>query len=91
MVRIQVLLSPEEKLTFKRMAARDGLSLSAWLREAGRARLAAARQRGPFRSGEELEQFFLRCDEHQAAGREPEWDEHLATMRRSRGEGRSGT
>lgn len=91
MVRIQVLLSPEEKQAFRRMAARDGLSLSAWLRKAGLDRLTAARQRGPFRSGDELEQFFLLCDQHHAGEREPDWAEHLETMRRSRSEGWSGT
>ncbi len=87
MVRIQVLLSPEEKEAFRRVAVRDGLSLSAWLRRAGLERLAASRQRGRFRSHEELQSFFAACEAHHGTGREPDWAEHLETMRRSRDDG----
>lgn len=87
MERIQVLISPEEKETFRRMAAREGLSLSAWLRQAGLERLAASRERGRFRSSGELTSFFAVCDAHPGPGREPDWAEHLETMRRSRSHG----
>ncbi len=50
MVRIQVLLSREERETFRRLAVRDGVSLSAWLRGAGLEKMAASRERGRFRS-----------------------------------------
>jgi len=91
MVRVQVLLSPEEKARFRRMAAQEGISLSAWLRRAGLARLAAVEHRGPFRSRRELKDFFALCDEQHGPGREPDWSEHLETIRRSRTEGESGT
>jgi Mobilization protein NikA len=35
MDRLQVLVSRQEKEAFRQMAKREGLSLSAWLREAG--------------------------------------------------------
>ena len=91
MVRIQVLLTPEEKAGFRRMAEREGLSLSAWLRQAGLDRLEAARRIGRFRNREDLAAFFVACDTHHGAGREPDWAEHLETMRRSRRDGESGT
>jgi len=91
MVRIQVLLTPEEKAGFRRMAEREGLSLSAWLRQAGRERLEAARRSGRFRTREGLQAFFVACDEHHGSDREPDWEEHLETMRRSRKAGESDT
>ena len=91
MKRIQVLLTPEEKASFRRMAEREGLSLSAWLRLAGNERLATAREKGRFRSRDQLQEFFAACDEHHGPGREPDWEEHLETMRRSRKDGESGT
>lgn len=91
MVRIQVLLSPEEKEAFKRAAARSGLSLSAWLRQVGLAQLEASRERGRFRSAEDLTGFFRTCAGHHGSTREPDWSEHLETIRRSRSEGSSET
>lgn len=91
MVRIQVLLTAEEKARFRRMAESEGLSLSAWLRQAGLERLETSRRQGRFRSPDEITSFFLRCDEHHGAGREPDWEEHLETMRRSRRTGTSDT
>lgn len=91
MVRIQVLLTPEEKASFRRMAEREGLSLSAWLRQAGNERLTAAQEKSRFRSRSQLRDFFAACDEHHGAGLEPDWQEHLETMRRSRKDGESGT
>ena len=90
MVRIQVLLTPEEREAFRRMAEAEGLSLSAWLRRAGHEQLAAREERRPFRNAKELAAFFTDCD-RQVEGREPDWDEHLDAMRRSRSEGESGT
>ena len=91
MDRVQVLLTAEEKARFRRMAEQEGLSLSAWLRQAGRERLEASRRAGRFRDPDELTSFFVRCDEHHGAGREPDWEEHLETMRRSRRTGAPDT
>ena len=41
-LRAHVVLSAEERARFHRQAARDGMSLSAWMRQAAAARLAAA-------------------------------------------------
>jgi hypothetical protein len=88
-VRIQVVLDKEERERFRRRAATSGVSLSAWLREAGRQRLAAedAKRR---MSAAELAAFFAACDEREQ-GREPSWEEHLDVIEQSRARGRSGT
>src|SRR5438094_78621 len=40
--RVQVILSDEDREAFRLQAEREGVSLSAWLRDAGRRRLDAA-------------------------------------------------
>ena len=84
-VRIQVLLSAEEREAFRRRAAGEGLSLSAWLREAGRDRLEEAKKRSRLDTPDTLREFFRVCDEREE-GAEPDWEEHLrviGTARRS--------
>ena len=90
MDRVQVLLSPEEEEAFRRVAEREGMSLSAWLRQAGLARLESWSQRQRIRTVEALGLFFADCDEREQ-GPEPDWNDHLETMRRSRSRGDSGT
>ena len=90
MVRIQVLLPEEEREAFRRVAGEEGRSLSAWLREAGRERLKAGRRTRWIRTGEDLREFFRVCDRSET-GREPDWNEHLDIIRRSRSSGESGT
>jgi hypothetical protein len=84
-VRIQVVVDPREREAFRSQAAAEGRSLSEWLRVAGRQRLADA-ARSELRTAEDLERFFAACDERED-GREPDWDEHLEVIRRSRTEG----
>lgn len=63
-------------------ARREGRSLSEWLREAG-IRLLGAVQPAPLDSVDSLHAFFAECDEREAT-REPDWEQHLAVMARSR-------
>ena len=84
--RVQVVLSEEERDRFKGQARREGLSLSAWLRLAGRERLEAAGARLRFDTPEALDDFFRECDARET-GREPDWEEHLRVMTASRGSG----
>jgi hypothetical protein len=88
--RVQVILEQHERDVFQRQAAREGLSLSGWLREAGRERLERHYQQARIRSAQELRAFFEACDAREA-GEEPDWEEHLATIDRSRAEGLAGT
>ena len=85
-VRVQVILDDAERDELKRLAREEGLSLSAWLREAGRSRAEAARSRRRFDSARLLHQFFAACDAREE-GREPDWEEHQRVIERSRREG----
>lgn len=89
MTRVQVLLPEEERERFRREAEREGLSLSAWLRRAGQERLRS-RQGRRLSTVRELREFFRGIDAREK-GREPDWDEHLGVMERSRASGGSGT
>jgi hypothetical protein len=89
MTRIQVLVDDGEREQFRRQAEREGLSLSSWLRRAGQERLRS-RQGRRLSTVRELREFFREVDGREK-GREPDWDEHLAVMARSRASGGSGT
>ncbi len=90
MERLQVLVSAEEKAAFRQMSRREGLSLSAWLRQAGIVRLAECEQRRKISTVKELKAFFKACDQRET-GDEPDWDDHQRVMRGSVDSGSSGT
>ncbi len=75
MARIHILVDEAERERFRREAQREGKSLAAWLRDAGRDRLATAESRLQLRTLEELRAFFAACAARET-GREPDWDEH---------------
>ena len=81
MKRVQVLLDEAEFKRFRRQAEKEGLSLSAWLRRAGHERLVA---HGSLRitTLRGLKAFFRTVDAREE-GREPDWNEHKATIARS--------
>jgi hypothetical protein len=89
MRRVQVLLDEGEQEHFRQQAEREGMSLSAWLRQAGQERLRSRRSRR-LSTLRELRDFFRVVDAREK-GREPDWDEHLAVINRSRSSGQSGT
>jgi hypothetical protein len=83
--RVHLVLDTRERDAYRARAAAEGTTLSDWLRQAARERLA--RTTLPRISTlEDLDRFF---DERTAAesGREPDWDEHLGVMERSRRSG----
>jgi hypothetical protein len=80
--RVQVVLDEEEREEFRRRAIREGLSLSAWLRRAGREKLSVDRDREVPRTLQELRKFFKACDEREE-GKEPDWHEHRLVIERS--------
>lgn len=84
--RIQVLLEENEKEVFQRQARQEGLSLSAWLKEAGKERLRARSGPSRIETREDLRAFFSTCDAQEEGG-EPDWEEHLATMEHSKRSG----
>jgi hypothetical protein len=87
--RVQVVVDKVEREEFRRAAAREGLSLSDWLRRAARARLEAVRPPA-LSSLDELRAFFDDCDARER-GSEPDWDQHLQVIGESRAAGRAAT
>lgn len=83
--RLQVVVSPEERESFRRQAKREGLSVSAWLRRLGRAQVEEHDRPG-LRTAEDLRAFFHSIRERRT-GREPDWEEHKAAIEKSRVEG----
>lgn len=79
--RIHIVVDEEDKERFRRQAEREGKSLSAWLREAARARLAECRP-ADLDTPERLRAFFDACDDRESAP-EPDWEEHLRVIERS--------
>jgi len=86
-IRVQVVLGEHERAAFRRQARLEGLSLSAWLREAGRERLREQERMPQFVDRESLAAFFERCDRHAGEGREPDWAEHRRVIEASRSDG----
>lgn len=87
--RAQVILTAAEREMLRREAARKGQSLSAWMRKAALDRAAEAERRQPT-SVKALRVFFSKCDRREL-GREPDWQQHLTVMARSRMSGGSDT
>jgi len=88
--RVQVILDEEDRERFRRYAKKEGLSLSAWLRKAGRERVAAQKAKQGPRTAEELKEFFEQCDSREK-GREPDWAEHRKVIETSVRKGFSET
>lgn len=84
--RIHIVLAKEEKERYRMAAAREGRSLSEWLREAASEKYAASERDRGLKTREHLEAFFLMCDEREV-GREPDWEEHRKVIEGSRRQG----
>lgn len=91
MARVQLLIPDDERERFADQARREGMTFSAWLRAAARARLEDGRRTRRFASEEELEAFFRSCDFNDGPEIEPDWQEQLDVIAASRAGGESGT
>lgn len=87
--RIHIVVDREEKERFRRLASREGRSLSEWLREAARTRAASATE-PELGDAQALRAFFTEC-ERRERGREPDWSEHRERIERSKGSGGAST
>lgn len=87
MARVQLLMPEDDHSRFVHQARNEGMTLSAWLRLAARERLARQSQAAGFRSVADVDAFFAKCDARQRPGVEPDWEEHLAVIDRSRRRG----
>ena len=91
MTRVQLVVPDEDHARFVRQARREGLSLSAWLRCAAEERLERRSSADRFESVADLEAFFAWCDALDGPDVEPDWEEHLAVIERSRSRGSTDT
>jgi len=81
--RVQVLLEEGDKELFLYRARLEGLSLSAWLLRAGKEKLKEKEGAMKLENQEDLASFFAACDAREV-GREPDWEDHLAVIERSK-------
>lgn len=84
MTRVQIEIPDKDRERFVRQARREGITLSAWLRAAGRARLENQSRARPFASEEDALAFFRACDDLDGPEVEPDWGEHLRVINESR-------
>ena len=89
-VRVQVILSLEDRERFRREAMRQGLSLSAWIRQEAEKGLASAASRQVPGSADELQAFFDACDERES-GQGPDWTDHRRAIDESTRSGANST
>lgn len=84
MARVQLIVPDGDHASYVQQAQRESLSLSAWLRAAAEDRLRRKHRARRFESVADIEAFFAECDRLPGPDREPDWEEHLATMNQSR-------
>ena len=87
MARVQLLIPDEDHARFAHQARSEGMSLSAWLRAAASECLDRRSPTERFKSRADAERFFAACDAREGSGEEPDWEQHLAVIRESRGRG----
>ena len=80
--RIHLVIEEHERDAFRARATAQGTSLSEWIREAARERLERERPM-EIKTVADLDRFFA---ERTAAetGVEPDWEQHLQVLERSR-------
>ena len=91
MSTVHITIPDEERDRFVRQARSEGMSLGAWMRLAARQRLREPNPSPRLNSVEELQAFFDRCDALDGPAVEPDWEEHLETIRESRSRGMAPT
>lgn len=87
MPRIHLIVSEPDRTRYTAAARREGLTLSAWLRAAAADRMERRAGAEPFRTEDDVWQFFADRDAEMGCGTEPDWEQHLDVIRTSRGRG----
>jgi len=90
MPRLHLIVSEPDRRRYAAAARREGLSLSAWLRAAAADRLDRCAGTEPFRTEKDVWRFFADRDAEMGHGIEPDWEQHLASIRASRRRGAPG-
>lgn len=80
MARVQLIIRDENHNRYNYQARQEGMTLSAWLRAATDERLEKAAKIQPFGSIEEIEAFFVECDNRETDGSELDWELHLSIL-----------
>ena len=91
MARFQLIIPDEDHDRFAYQARLEGMSLSGWLRAAAEDRIKRRERLKPFSSSADVREFFQAHDDSGLGLREPDWEEHLKTLRKSKLAGSSGT
>jgi hypothetical protein len=87
MARIQVVIDEVEREEFRARAQREGMSLSEWLRQAGRDRLAESAE-PTLATVDALREFFDEIDRaNSGLPAEDDWEVHEARIAASKREG----
>ena len=84
--RVQVVMEHSEQEVYRQNARLRGMSLSAWMREAAREKLASEQSRRRIDGVDELREFFAECD-RQEDGTEPSWEQHREVIEGSKRSG----
>ncbi len=87
MARVQLVMPDSDRDRFVAQARSEGMSISAWFREAARERLESRQASELFGSPDDLEQFFQSCSALDGPAVEPDWSEHLSVIGGSRAAG----
>ena len=87
MARVQLIIPDDDWSRFVQQARMEGMTFSAWLREAARAKLEEHQKVERFETASEVEEFFRACEDIEGPDVEPDWSEHLQVMDRSRAGG----
>ena len=91
MARIQLVMGEEDRERFVEQAKKEGMSLNAWMHAAGMERIKRQRDTEAFRTLEDVEEFFRKCDLLHGREKEPDWEEHLKVLNESKSRGATGT
>ena len=88
--RIHIVVDRAEKERYRRLAAREGKTLSEWLRTAAQEKLAASEAQSALETADALRAFFREINERER-GREPDWETQREVIERSIAKGASPT
>lgn len=80
MARIHLVIPDDDRERYADQARREGLTLSAWLRLAAESRCELWSASDVFKSREEVEDFFRKCDALSGLVPEPDWELQKVAM-----------
>ena len=91
MAEVRINLGDGELERFRAQAQREGMTLSKWLKAAAIKRLEDAQRADHFNSTIKVSAFFEECDTFKRPESEPDWEDHLKVIERSRARNISDT